>query len=345
MAGIASARVRAYAGRAFALALVVGIFAFVLPRVADYGDVWDALSALSNRGVVALLVTATVNLATFGPPWMAALPDLSFLHALVMSQASTAAASVLPGGDAVGIAISYSMLRRWGFTVEQVTVGSAATTVWNVFANVIFAVAAAGFLATAGESHPLLTTLALFGAVAVGVAVVLFAVALNDDANARLVGGLVERAWNGVARLLHRTPASGWDERLAGFRREAVGLLKRRWLALTAATLAGHLTVFLVLFVALRAVGVTAAQVSLAEAFAAWALIRIITTIPLTPGGLGVVELGLTGALVTFGGHQAKVVAAVLLYRVLTYVPPIAMGGVCLLVWRRLAGVRGESEA
>jgi putative heme transporter len=345
MAGIASARVRAYAGRAFALALVVGIFAFVLPRVADYGDVWDALSALSNRGVVALLVTATVNLATFGPPWMAALPDLSFLHALVMSQASTAAASVLPGGDAVGIAISYSMLRRWGFTVEQVTVGSAATTVWNVFANVIFAVAAAGFLATAGESHPLLTTLALFGAVAVGVAVVLFAVALNDDANARLVGGLVERAWNGVARLLHRTPASGWDERLAGFRREAVGLLKRRWLALTAATLAGHLTVFLVLFVALRAVGVTAAQVSLAEAFAAWALIRIITTIPLTPGGLGVVELGLTGALVTFGGHQAKVVAAVLLYRVLTYVPPIAMGGVCLLVWRRLAGVRGESAA
>ena len=75
---------------------------------------------------------------------MAALPGLSFLHALVLSQASTAAASVLPGGDAVGIAISYSMLRRWGFTVEQVTVGSAATTVWNVFANVLFAVAAVG---------------------------------------------------------------------------------------------------------------------------------------------------------------------------------------------------------
>ena len=96
---------------------------------------------------------------------------------------------------------------------------------------------------------------------------------------------------------------------------------------------------FLVLLVALRAVGVPGADVSLAEAFAAWALIRIITTVPITPGGLGVVELGLTGALVSFGGHQAAVVAAVLLYRVLTYVPPIAIGGVCLLVWRRLAGV------
>jgi uncharacterized protein (TIRG00374 family) len=334
-----SARVRPYAGRAFALALVIGVFGFVLPRVADYGEVWDALSSLSLRGLALLIVTATVNLATFGPPWMAALPGLSFMHALVMSQASTAAASVLPGGDAVGIAISYSMLRRWGFTVEQVTVGSAATTVWNVFANVIFAVAAVVFLATTGESHALLTTLALVGAVAVAVAIVLFAVALNDERSARLVGGLVQRAWNAVAGLARRKPASGWDERLVDFRHEAVGLLRRRWLALTAATLAGHLTVFLVLFVALRTVGVTSLQVSAAEAFAAWALIRIITTIPLTPGGIGVVELGLTGALVTFGGHEARVVAAVLLYRVLTYVPPITLGGICLLVWRRMGAV------
>jgi uncharacterized membrane protein YbhN (UPF0104 family) len=49
-----------------------------------------------------------------------------------------------------------------------------------------------------------------------------------------------------------------------------------------------------------------------------------------------VVELGLTGALVSFGGPQVEVVSAVLLYRVLTYVPPIVVGGICLLVWRRL---------
>jgi uncharacterized protein (TIRG00374 family) len=297
------------------------------------------VTGLSGGEVAALVAVATLNLATFGPPWMAALPGLSFLHALVLSQASTAAASVLPGGDAVGIAIGYSMLRRWGFTVEQVTVGSAATTVWNAFANVLFAVVAVGFLAVAGESHALLTTAAVVGTAAVAVAVALFAVALHDDGNARLVGGLAGRIWSRAARLLHRQPVHGWDERLVGFRREAVGLLRRRWLSLTAATLAGHLTVFLVLLVALRAVGVPSAEVSLAEAFAAWALIRILTTVPITPGGLGVVELGLTGALVTFGGDGATVVAAVLLYRVLTYVPPIAIGGICLLVWRRLGAL------
>jgi uncharacterized protein (TIRG00374 family) len=342
VAAIARVHAKAYAGRAFALVLVVGVFAFVLPRVADYGEVWHQLTALGSGGVAVLLVTAIVNMGTFGPPWMAALPGLSFLHALVMSQASTAAASVLPGGDAVGIALSYSMLRRWGFTVEQVTVGSAATTVWNVFANVIFAVAAAGLLALAGETHALLTTLALIGAIVVVLAITLFAIALHDDGKARGIGALLQRLWNRVARILRRRLATGWDERLVGFRREAVGLLARRWLSLSLATLAGHLTVFAVLYVALRAVGVTHAQVSFAEAFAAWALVRIITTVPLTPGGLGVVELGLSGALVTFGGPHAKVVAAVLLYRVLTYVPPIATGGICLLVWRRLAIVHAD---
>jgi len=342
MATRIASRAKANAGRLVSLVLVVGVFAFVLPRVADYGDVWEAVTSLSALDLAVLLATAIVNLATFAPPWMAALPGLSFLHALVLSQASTAAASVLPGGDAVGIAISYSMLRRWGFTLEQVTVGSAATTVWNMFANVVFAVAAVGALAISGESHPLLTTAAVVGSAAVGVAIALFAVALNHDHNARLVGRLAERLWNRAARVLRRPPATGWQERLVDFRREAVGLLRRRWLPLTAGTLAGHLTVFLVLLVALRAVGVASADVSTAEAFAGWALIRILTTVPITPGGLGVVELGLTGALVSFGGHRAPVVAAVLLYRMLTYVPPFAIGGISLLVWRRLGVLRIE---
>lgn len=336
MAGRLAERAKANAGRVIALVLVIGVFAFVLPRVADYGDVWDAVTSLSAAGIAALAVAALINLLTFGPPWVAALPGLSYLHALVMSQASTAAASVLPGGDAVGMGLSYSMLRRWGFTPEQVTVATAATAVWNAFANVVFAVAAVGLLAASGETHPLLTTTAVIGSSIVAVSIALFAVALNDDGNARLIGGFAQRLWNRVAHVVKRQPASGWDDWLVGFRREAVGLLRRRWLALTGATLLGHLTVFVVLLVALRAVGVPSADVSFAEAFAAWALIRIITTVPITPGGLGVVELGLTGALVSFGGNDAAAVAAVLLYRVLTYVPPIALGGLCLIVWRRL---------
>ena len=40
----------------------------------------------------------------------------------------------------------------------------------------------------------------------------------------------------------------------------------------------------------------------------------------------------------SFGGNRVDVVASVLIYRVLTYVPPIAFGGICLLIWRRIGG-------
>ena len=45
---------------------------------------------------------------------------------------------------------------------------------------------------------------------------------------------------------------------------------------------------------------------TLIEAFAAWALVRILGAIPFTPGGLGLVELGLSGALVAFGAANAE---------------------------------------
>jgi uncharacterized protein (TIRG00374 family) len=331
-------------GRAASLLLVVGVFAIVLPRVADYGEVADAVADLSGTDIAILILCAAVNLLTFAPPWMAALPSLSMSRALIMSQASTAASSVLPGGDAIGLAFSYHALRVWGFSANENAVAIATTGVWNQFANVSFAVVAVAALALTGQSNPVLTTAALIGLVALVTAVGLFALALHDERHARQVGAVAERIVNRGLRLARRPPRSGWDKGLAGFREHAIGLLRRRWLALTAATLLGHLTVFLVLYASLRAIGVTSDEVTFAEAFAAWSLIRILTSVPITPGGLGVVELGLTGALVSFGGPQVQVVSAVLLYRVLTYVPPIVIGGICLLVWRRLPQRETDEE-
>ena len=71
------------------------------------------------------------------------------------------------------------------------------------------------------------------------------------------------------------------------------------------------------------------------EAFAAWALVRLLGSIPITPGGLGIVELGLTTALVGFGGDNAEVVTAVLDYRFLTIVPTLVLGLLAGATWKR----------
>ena len=104
---------------------------------------------------------------------------------------------------------------------------------------------------------------------------------------------------------------------------------------LTLATLAGQLTVFIVLIAALRVFGVSSDEVSAIEAFAGWSLVRLLGSLPITPGGVGIVEVGLTAALVQFGGGNAEVVAAVLVYRFLTIVPTLALGLLAAATWRR----------
>ena len=104
------------------------------------------------------------------------------------------------------------------------------------------------------------------------------------------------------------------------------------------ATVVSHLSLFFVLLHALRHMDVTSQQVGWAEALGAFTLIRLVTTLPVTPGGLGLVELGLTAALVLAGGREPGVVAAVLVYRFLTLLVQVPLGAISYLVWQRRAG-------
>ena len=110
------------------------------------------------------------------------------------------------------------------------------------------------------------------------------------------------------------------------------------------ATVVSHLSLFFVLLLALRHMDVTSQQVGWAEALGAFALIRLVTALPVTPGGLGLVELGLTAALVLAGGREPAVVAAVLVYRFLTLLVQVPLGAISYLVWQRGAGRESSSS-
>jgi uncharacterized protein (TIRG00374 family) len=321
-------------GAAGSIAVVVLVFVFVLPRIADYRDVLDVLRGLGWEDWLLLAGAVVLNLATFPPPWMAALPGLGYREGMAMTQASTALSIVSPAGAAVGMAASYSMLRSWSFGAAPVGLAVAITGVWNQFANLTFPVVALALLTAADEDHPALRTAALVGVAVLVVALSCFALLLSRPPRARRIGDLAARGTNRLLRLMRRGPVAWGAESFARFRSRALGLLRRRWHVITLATLAGHLTVFVLLFVCLRVVGITGSEVTAVEAFAAWALVRILGAIPLTPAGVGVVEVGLTGALVAFGAPNAEAVAATLLYRGLTVLPTLALGLLAVATWR-----------
>jgi uncharacterized protein (TIRG00374 family) len=315
--------------------VAVGVFAFVLPRIADYGAVWDTITGLTWQQILVLAAAELFNLATFAPPFMATLPGLDFWHAMLITQTSTASTYIAPGGAAVGMGLSYAMLRGWGFSGSAVALAVTLTGIWNQLFMLGAPAVALALLTVAGGSNTALQTVALIGLAVFLLATGAFAAALASDRLARRVGDFAARAATWGFRLIRRGPVK-WDgESLVRFRRQTVGLLRRRWLPLTAATLAGQLSVFVVLVVCLRTLGVHESQVTLTEAFAGWTFVRLLGSLPITPGGLGIVELGLTGALVGFGGPNDKVVAAVLLYRVLTIVPTLVLGLVGGALWRR----------
>jgi hypothetical protein len=139
-----------------------------------------------------------------------------------------------------------------------------------------------------------------------------------------------------ACRLARRQAPSRIARSLADFRDRAAGLLAARGRRITVATVASNLILWLVLLACLRGTGLSQAQVPWQTSLAAFAFVRLLTVLPITPGGLGITELGLVGILAASAGPwaSAQVTAAVLLYRALTYLPPIPLGAATWLVWR-----------
>jgi putative heme transporter len=308
-------------------AVVIGVvFLFVLPKIANYKDVWQVIQGISWEWIAALAVAVVLNVVTSAPPWMAALPGLGFLHALRVTQASTALSMVAPGGAAVGMATSFAMLKNWGLEGRPVGLAALVTSVWNQFVILGFPIIAVAALVADGGRNKTLEWVALISLIVFAVLVAGFAIGLQSARLARKVGNWAAAAATWVKRLANKGPVRWTGETFVRFREEAIDLLRRRWHVLTLGTLANHLTVFVLMVFSLRAVGITPSQVDLVEAFAAWSLARVLGSIPITPGGIGIVELGLTGALVGFGASATQAVAGTLLYRVLQSVPTLLLG-------------------
>ena len=326
----------------FSLALVIAIFVFVLPQVADISGVWDNIRAMTWLEITTIVIVALWNLASYWFVWVACMPGLSVPQAAISSQASTAVANTVPGGSYIAVGLTYTMFHSWGFRRSIITLALLVSGIVNNFAKLALPVIALVGLALQGNATAGRVTAGLLGIAALVAAVVVFTLALRTEQSAARLGNAAARVASFFTRLVRRPPATGWDIAVTRFREKTIGLLRVRWPAITLATLVSHLSLYLVLLITLRHIGVSEDDVNWAEVLAAFAFARLVTAIPLTPGGLGVVELALTSALVAGGGNREQVVAAVLVYRALTYVLPIPIGAACYLAWPRLTRWKRE---
>jgi uncharacterized membrane protein YbhN (UPF0104 family) len=138
-----------------------------------------------------------------------------------------------------------------------------------------------------------------------------------------------------VGGLLHlvRVPVTAVGVALGVARQRArvkAAFLGRWWRAVMAAS-AHRMLDYAALVAALVAVG---AHVRPSLVLLAYVVAMVLGMVPLTPGGLGFVETGLTGALVLAGVNADAAVLATLLYRLVSFWMPIPAGA---LAWAGLA--------
>src|SRR5512133_2866148 len=328
-------RIRLIVQAVFSLALVVVLFYYLLKDV-DLAQVWAEIQAMTWTEDAALLAIAAWNLASYAFVWMSVTPGLGFWRAMVMTQAATAVTNTVPTvGPAIGVGLTYQMLGQWGYSGARVTVAVLVSGVWNAFAKLGLPILALALVARQGNATSGRIVAALAGIAGLVAAIVVFALLLRSEQLAERFGLLAGRVASRLLGLVRRPPVQGWELATVRFRTRTLELLEHGWVPITAATLVSHLSLYLVLLACLRAVGVSDVEVSWAQVLVAFAFMRLVTIVPLTPGSAGVAEFALIAPLVAAGGDPEQVTAAVLVYRALTWGLQIPVGVACYLWWRR----------
>jgi uncharacterized membrane protein YbhN (UPF0104 family) len=328
---------------ALSILVAVLIFVLIIPKVADYGLVWDNLTKLTPLELGGLVAATVFNLFTYWWQMMAAMPGLSTAKAAVNNQTGTTISNIVPAGGVIALGVVIEMFRSWGFSGTAIGLEISLTGIWNSFLKLGLPVISLVAVALTGTADPALLAPAIVGVLILAGCVALFALALWRKDFARSIGNGLGRLVSAFRKLLRWQPVTDWGERAVRFRHDTIGLVERRWIPLTLTTLVSHIALYFVLLLCLRDVGVSNAEITWAQVLAVFSFGRLVTAIPLTPGGVGVVELAYIAGLVLAGRNHAdvphdvfaaQVAAAVLLFRAFTYGIQIPLGGFTYIIWR-----------
>ncbi len=315
-----------------AFALVVHVF--VLPQI---GGARRALGVLGsvNGLLVALVVAlemasllayARLNQLLIPARWRPSLP-VTFGTVL----ASTGVNHVVPGGPAATAAVNHRLLNGAGVPTEKIgfalgiqALGSAVVLNLLLWGALLVSIPASGF-------EPIYATAAAVGTV---VMAAFFGAVIGLLRGRDVVAAAVARA---VGRLPHVEEDSvrTWIESVAHQLAVLVDDRRRLWTVVGLAA-ANWLLDASALWVAIAAFG---HRTDPAGLLVAYGLANVIAAVPVSPGGLGIVEAVLIPALVGFGAPRAVAAIGVVTYRLANFWLPIPAGAISYAL---VTGTRGS---
>ncbi len=328
-----------YTKRAVGLAICgVGLYV-VAPSMLTLFDSWPRLGDVRPRWFVLLVLLETASFASLWLLLRIALPGGRRLDIVSSQLAGNAASRIIPGGAASGAVIQGRMLIRSGHPAGAVSAVLSATgllTTGVLLALPVIAVPAV--LLGQPLAHELevgLVASLIVAVILVGVGLAL----LHWDWLVRLIGKLAGNILHLVRKRIDPAQAAA---RLVSERDQVADAFHDRWLRALACGVGNRMFDYATLVAALLAVGAHVRPMLVLVAYVASIALALV---PITPGGLGIVEAGLTTLLVLAGATADQALVGTLLYRLMSFWLPIPVGAVAWLAWRLRPRTRPASAS
>lgn len=319
------------AGSAVGTTVAVLLIAFGLPHFLDTSWAQIGTQLGRVRPGTALIMGGLLLAGLFSYTWVliGSLPGLGHVQALKVNAVSATAANLLPLGGAVGVGLLVLMLRSWGFAKRAISSSVLVTGLWNVLARVALPVVGCLVLVAGPIDAPDVVVRGGWVAVVLGTTLVALTslVVLSDrvgDALTALVRPVLSRT--GVLG----GPRRRVDLLLTDQRRRVAGIVRTGGLMMTVGMAGQFVLLFGLYWYAARVVGL---DVPLAELVCAYTFRQFLTVIAVTPGGLGVTEVGTAGLLVLLGGEPGAASATALLYAIYAHVVVVPFGLAAAAAW------------
>src|SRR6478609_2746468 len=319
-------------------ALLVLLFLVIVPALGSLDGVWEAISSMSVATFALLLAAALLIRVLLAAAYPPVIPGLSFVRSLIARESSSAVSNVIPGPS--GTATQYVVLRSWGVSTERfagATVSVSVITDALVFAGpgLFFVVwVLLGRPAEAGSEHVWL--IGVITMLVTVVTVVLVAAVARSERLAAWLGRVGQRCVNPIRRVLGKPPVTTWADRARELRSSTLSLVRGNARVLGGCIGGGYLLNGLLLVGSLWACGVEESAMPVSLGLILYAIGRLLTIVPITPGAVGVAEVVYTAVYVAVLGESSQntVVAGVLVYRALTWGLPLVTGAISYLAWR-----------
>jgi uncharacterized membrane protein YbhN (UPF0104 family) len=326
--------------------LIVGVlfvvFVIILPATGvNYSEVLAAFQALTPDQVVIMTALGALAWLVSGLVFSALIPGLPPLRGAMSWLILGGIGASIPFGP-WNMGVLWVVVRGWGIPNIPATSGIALYGVVNILSRLFLPLFAIVILALAGElsgksNAGTAWAIAIISAVVFVVAVILMFAIVRSEKVADWLGRTGQRMVSWLMARLGRKEAPDVDGAIHRFRDQLGLVIRQRGAVALATSVLQQFAWVVVLTVALRMCGVPESALPAGEIFGVYALVMVITIIPLSPGGAGVPELLFISAFTTIAGEEysAAITAGVFLYRLYFWFLPIPIAWILLKLTRR----------